>query len=486
MLICTGSQGRCTVKTLTEQQRLIIFITLLIVSVLLTYYFHAVLTLGTVFSHFFYIPIILAALWWEKKSVLVAIFLGTLVVASSLFYRPEILTLNDYGRALMFVVIALVVASLSEQLKGREREVKRERDLARHYLDVAGSLFAVIGADHTIQLVNRRGCEVLGYREEELIGRDWFETVVPEASREARRQIFDTAVASGTAYPGTRENSIITRSGEELILAWQDVVLTGDDARPIGIIGSGSDVTDRIKAEAELRAAHEEANLYLDIMVHDINNANTIALGYTDLLTGVLDGQERQMALKLRSGISQSIEIIQNVSTIRLLHSGELAIRPIDLDAIINTVIAHHPGAAITYEAKPVRVMADDLLMEVFTNLVNNSIKFGEPGVEIEIRIEEGDGTVEVSVEDTGPGVPDQIKPALFSRFSPGTNSRSGKGLGLYIAKMLVTRYGGQIRVEDRVPGHPGEGAAFRFTLPCSSQAHGSPPAAVRAVTSRS
>ncbi|MEG3056368.1 MAG: hypothetical protein RQM90_09960 [Methanoculleus sp.] len=105
-------------KTLTEQQRVTIFAALLIVSVFLTYYFHAVLTLGTVFSHFFYIPIILAALWWEKKSILVAIFLGALVVVSSLFYRPDILTLNDYGRALMFVVIALVVASLSEQSQG--------------------------------------------------------------------------------------------------------------------------------------------------------------------------------------------------------------------------------------------------------------------------------------------------------------------------------------------------------------------------------
>jgi hypothetical protein len=111
---------------------------LLAVSIFLTYYFHAILMLGTVFSHFFYVPIILTALWWEKRSVLVAIFLGGLVVVSSLLYRPEILTLNDYGRALMFVVIAFVVASLSEQLKGREQEVKKQRDLAQRYLDVAG------------------------------------------------------------------------------------------------------------------------------------------------------------------------------------------------------------------------------------------------------------------------------------------------------------------------------------------------------------
>src|SRR5690554_4453478 len=135
---------------------------LLAISVFLTYYFHAILMLGTVFSHFFYIPIILTALWWEKRSILVAIFLGGLVVISSLLYRPELLTLNDYGRALMFVVIAFVVASLSEQLKGREQELKRQRDLVQRYLDVAGVLFVVIGTDHTIRLINRHGCELLG------------------------------------------------------------------------------------------------------------------------------------------------------------------------------------------------------------------------------------------------------------------------------------------------------------------------------------
>ena len=451
--------------TLTEHQRVAIIMVLLAVSIFLTYYFHAILMLGTVFSHFFYIPIILTALWWEKRSILVAIFLGGLVVVSSLLYRPEILTLNDYGRALMFVVIAFVVASLSEQLKGREREVKKQRDLAQRYLDVAGVLFVVINADHTIRLINRHGCELLGYREEELVGKDWFATVIPGASREARRQIFDAAIASGSASYGRRENPVVTHNGDELILAWQDTILTGNDGRPVGLVGSGSDITDRIRAEEALRAAHNEANLYLDIMAHDINNANAVALGYADLLVEVLEGKEREMVRKLRSGVGRSIEIIQNVSTIRRLHSHETATRPIDLDAVIRAEIAHHPDAGIVYEGKSVRVRADDLLPEVFTNLIGNSIKFGDPDVGVRVRVEEGNGTVEVSVEDTGPGVPDAVKPTLFTRFVRGTTARSGKGLGLYITRMLITRYGGSIRVEDRVPGHPECGAVFRFTL---------------------
>ena len=98
-------------------------------------------------------------------------------------------------------------------------------------------------------------------------------------------------------------------------------------------------------------------------------------------------------------------------------------------------------------------------------HLIGNAVKFGGPGVVIEIRVEEQDGEVLVSVEDTGSGVPDEVKGRLFTRFERGMATGQGQGLGLFIVQTLVERYGGRIQVEDRVPGHQEEGAAFRFTL---------------------
>ncbi len=438
---------------------------LLALAVFLTYYFHVILGLGTVFSHFFYLPIILAALWWERRSVLVALFLGGLVVVSSSLYMPEELTLNDYARAVMFVAIAFVVASLSGRLKEQQRALRQERDRAQTYLDIAGVLIAAVNADRTVGLINRRGCEILGYREEELVGRDWFDTVVPERFREEMRRAFERFIAGDTTAYASLEKAVVTRSGEERILSWQTAPIRDDEGRITGLLGSGTDITDRIRAESALRAANEEANLYLDIMVHDINNANAVALGYTEVLGGILGGEEKAMVQKLQAGIRLSMEIIQNVTTIRRLRSHETSIRPVDLDAVIRAEIDRHPDSRIVYEGGPVLVAADNLLPEVFTNLVGNSLKFGGPDVEVRISLAERDGDVEVSVEDTGPGLSDQVKPHVFSRFQQEKNKKSGKGLGLYIVRMLVERYGGSIRAEDRVPGRPEEGAAFRFTL---------------------
>jgi PAS domain S-box-containing protein len=99
-----------------EKYRIIVMAILLAGACFLTYYFHARLETGVLFTHFFYFPIILAALWWRRKGAAVAIFLAVLLILSHIFLRPEVVTANDYLRALTFIVIAFVVAELSERI----------------------------------------------------------------------------------------------------------------------------------------------------------------------------------------------------------------------------------------------------------------------------------------------------------------------------------------------------------------------------------
>ncbi|NLZ30428.1 MAG: PAS domain S-box protein [Methanomicrobiales archaeon] len=215
-----------------------------------------------------------------------------------------------------------------------------------------------------------------------------------------------------------------------------------------------------------LEAANREANLYLDILTHDIKNADNVANIYADILITELQGEVALHTQKLKDAIRKSIEITTNVATIRRIHESRVGFTPIDLHAVILDEITHFPDLCIHYDGQPVEVLADDLLPEVFMNLIGNAVKHGGSGVEVAVAVEDQDEeTVIVTVADTGPGIEDGAKETIFFRFERENGVRGSQGLGLSICRMLIARYGGEIWVEDRVPGRPEEGAAFRFTL---------------------
>ncbi|WP_164913708.1 PAS domain S-box protein [Methanoculleus taiwanensis] len=212
-------------------------------------------------------------------------------------------------------------------------------------------------------------------------------------------------------------------------------------------------------------AANQEANLYLDILTHDIRNVNTVATMYTDLLVDILEGDPKTYVLKMKGSIEKSTEILANVATIRKIHVERAPLKPIDLHGVVLAEQKNFPDTAITYENTAYTVQADDLLPEVFNNLIGNAVKFGGPDVAVTISAERSGDSVIVTVADTGPGIPDDLKEGIFHRFERGQTRARGEGLGLYICRKLMERYGGSIWAEDRVPGRSEKGAAFRFTL---------------------
>ncbi|WP_052959124.1 PAS domain S-box protein [Methanoculleus sediminis] len=350
----------------------------------------------------------------------------------------------------------------------------------------------VVHQDGIIVYVNPACVRIAGGRSpEDIVGKPLDLFVSPEYRKLIAGQIHRMQL-EGTATP---------LAEQELKILDGRTILVDITATPILYRGRPSimvvfrDITERKQAEAVLRErtgeltrvnreldeAHREANLYLDILTHDVRNANNVSTMYADLLLGLLEGEPKTYAQKLHDSIRRSTEILKNVATIRRIHHESADLSPVDLDAVIREEVGRFPAASIRYAGRPIEVCADGLLSMVFTNLLDNAVKFGGPDVGIAVRVEEQDGGVLVSVEDTGPGIPDGVKRLLFRRFERGLGHGRGEGLGLYIVRTLVERYGGEVRVDDRVSGRPEEGAAFRFTLLKAS--HGRGPACGRART---
>jgi diguanylate cyclase (GGDEF)-like protein/PAS domain S-box-containing protein len=131
-----------------------------------------------------------------------------------------------------------------------ETVLRVERDRAQTYLDVAHALVAILYADGTIGLLNRHGRQVLGDPGGELVGADWVEEVVPPEDRDAARGALDTLLQSEAV--AHYEGDLLTRSGSRRRIAWQATSLADPKGRMVVVL-SGQDITDRVRAEADLR-----------------------------------------------------------------------------------------------------------------------------------------------------------------------------------------------------------------------------------------
>jgi diguanylate cyclase (GGDEF)-like protein/PAS domain S-box-containing protein len=131
-----------------------------------------------------------------------------------------------------------------------ERKLAEAR--AQHYLDVAGTILLVLRPDQTVELLNRHGRELLGYGDGDLIGRNWYDLVVPEDDRTLRRLNF-ARVMRADGEPFTyHQGDVVTRAGERRTIAWRNTLLRDERGEVLGVLSSGEDITERLRAEEEI------------------------------------------------------------------------------------------------------------------------------------------------------------------------------------------------------------------------------------------
>jgi signal transduction histidine kinase len=253
------------------------------------------------------------------------------------------------------------------------------------------------------------------------------------------------------------------------------------NGRIVGATKIARDISKRRRLDAERQQLLREAqqgvqlrDIFLTVAGHELRTPlNALKLQLYNL--------ERKLAVQgHRDAVAKAQREVDRLTalTVRLLDVARMAAggfevdrAPMDLAELAREAAARFEQAAST-AGSPIEVEAPGPVIgawdrtsidQVVTNLLTNAVKFGGGGP-IDVRVEKDGGTARVRVRDRGPGVAESDRQRIFERFERGVSERSygGLGLGLWIARQIVTAHGGRIEVESA----PGQGATFTFELP--------------------
>lgn len=244
------------------------------------------------------------------------------------------------------------------------------------------------------------------------------------------------------------------------------------------LLTSIDDMATNLKEMEELRQE------FISNVSHEIGSPLTSIMGFAKALkSGTLDPGERERYLDIiETECVRLSKLSDNLMKLAVLDSAKSPVHPAvyRLDKqLISLILACEPqweakDIEMNLEPEEVVITADeDLMSQVWLNLLHNAIKFAPQGGRISIAISLEGGYAAVRVADNGPGIALEDQPRIFERFYKADKSRTrsggGSGLGLSIAHKIVEMHGGSITVDSR----PGEGAVFTVLLPAAAAAAG-------------
>jgi PAS domain S-box-containing protein len=147
---------------------------------------------------------------------------------------------------------------LEERVEQRTDELVKERDRASQFLGIAGVMFVAINASGEVTLINEKGCEVLGYSEGEILGKNWFENFLPERIRAEILPLSKQLLSGKLELIKYHENPVLTKSGEERLIAWHNSLIKDKLGNVTGHLSSGEDITERRRSEEAIVESEEK------------------------------------------------------------------------------------------------------------------------------------------------------------------------------------------------------------------------------------
>ncbi|HEV2104935.1 MAG TPA: PAS domain S-box protein, partial [Candidatus Eisenbacteria bacterium] len=407
----------------------------------------------------------LQALHRQGHEVAVEIGLATVIRDGETFVISSLIDITDRRRA-------------EEALRESERRARTLFETVR---------LVVLGLDRhgCVDYVNPYFLELTGHAREEVLGRPWVERFLPEAVRPEVHGVL-TAMLEGGRHPH-HVNPILTRAGEERLIAWNNTVLRDERGDPSGTLSIGEDITQRIRLEEQLRQSQriEAVGRLAGGVAHDFNNVLTAILGYGNLLRGDVPAQgpaaekldEILKAAQHAAGLTRQLLAFtrQQVLAPQVLNLNGLVA---EVEQMLHRLIGENVQLRTRLARDLGNVRADPgQLQQVIVNLAVNArdampeggslvletanAALTEAYAEEHVPVVPGD-YVMLAVSDTGAGMAPEVRARIFEPFFTTKEHGKGTGLGLATVYGIVKQSGGYIWAYSE----PGRGSTFKIYLP--------------------
>ena len=354
------------------------------------------------------------------------------VARGNLDYKLDIKSNDEFGE------LSKEFNRMVGRLKKTTQELKESQERYKSIFDESTDVIYITTEDGKVVDINKAGEKLFGYTREELMKMDPAEFYENKEDREKfKREIEKKGFVKDYEVRFRRKDGKLL----DCILS-TTMIKKGGKTYYQGII---RDVT-------PLKEAKRQLDMYNSLLRHDISNRNQITLGCLELLMEEdMDEEKKELIKRAYEHLSQAQQLLQKLAIVNKVEKIKLKER--DLKKVLKNSIeryeyyAKEKGIKIVADINEGCVMADELLENVFSNLIENAIAHsGCKKIEIKTR-EEGDETV-ITIADDGKGIPEELAGKIFEWGVKGEKSK-GSGFGLHLVKKIVEGYGGRIILKE-------------------------------------
>jgi PAS domain S-box-containing protein len=396
------------------------------------------------------------------------------------------------NRVIIFVTLALFVSSRRKA----QKRVQEQREWLQVTLSSIGDAVIATDIKGNVSFMNPTAETLTGWTMAQAVGKPLREifAVIKEETGEPIESPLITVNQQSLTREFANHSLLVTKDNRKIPIESSSARIKDTAGKVIGVIVVFRDTSERHRAErereqllqreqearAEAESASQMKDEFLATVSHELRTPLNAILGWAKILANG-DLQERTLHQGIgvieRNAKAQA-ELINDILDVSRIITGRMYLdtQPLDLASIIQTALdTLHPAATakgisltVTLDRKVGFVIGDAIrLQQVIWNLVANAIKFTPENGQVEVRLQQQDSQLILSVKDSGIGIKKEFLPYVFDRFrqadSSTTRVHSGLGLGLAIVRHLVELHGGTVAVaSDGI----GLGALFTVRLP--------------------